>query len=551
MNKKGFTLIELLAVVTILGIISILIVPTITRVIEKTKDNAYKNQIQNIKSAMKNWATVNMKDLPDTDGDSVSLILGDLKQGGFLDEKFINPKTDMCFGNETELIITKYQNNYLFEVDELSNIENKDCMTISEQIEDSCFTFDSATKTITDYDKTCGTDVVIPSKIAGVNVENIGAAAFIEPVEQYCTTDYDDYDDVGLSYVKDLSDGYKACYFEVETSEQITSVILPSTLKTIGISAFSQNLLTNIVIPEGVTTIAEEAFFGNQITEANLPNTLTTLGAWAFEENSLSSITIPGSIIEIGISAFSCNQLESIVIQPGVEIIGEYAFNCNNLNYVTIPTGVERIEMRAFSDNSLESVDISDTVNFIGWYAFDHNAIESLVIPSGVKTISGLAFAYNNINDLIIPETVTNIGIAAFNVNELPDDQAFIYKRNLDGSLNFTHLMSYGGATKTNVTIPNTVTMIDNFAFYFTFMNSITLSNNLVAIGDQAFAYNSITTLTIPNSVLIISNEAFLHNKLEIVNIEGKTNDNDFSFYGLNIWGWATGFEDSNIIWNG
>ena len=53
LNRKGFTLVEMLAVVIILGILATIMVPTITAVIEKNKDDNYKNLEKSIISAAK------------------------------------------------------------------------------------------------------------------------------------------------------------------------------------------------------------------------------------------------------------------------------------------------------------------------------------------------------------------------------------------------------------------------------------------------------------------------------------------------------------------
>jgi Tfp pilus assembly major pilin PilA len=74
---------------------------------------------------------------------------------------------------------------------------------------------------------------------------------------------------------------------------------------------------TTYSIPEGVTSIGEEAFYYcTSLTSITLPNTLTTIEPWAFEScTNMTSITIPSSVTSIGSNAFyACTKLAQIII---------------------------------------------------------------------------------------------------------------------------------------------------------------------------------------------------------------------------------------------
>ena len=112
--------------------------------------------------------------------------------------------------------------------------------------------------------------------------------------------------------------------------------------------------LTNVTIPEGVTSIPAYAFYRfNSLTSISIPDSVTGIGYAAFENcTSLTSISIPDSVTSIGVWAFAyCSSLTSISIPDGDTSIGDYAFYyCTSLTSISIPDGVTSIGNYAFSD---------------------------------------------------------------------------------------------------------------------------------------------------------------------------------------------------------
>ena len=190
--------------------------------------------------------------------------------------------------------------------------------------------------------------------------------------------------------------------------DSLLNIQIPSSVISIGFRAFfSCDNLVNIKIPDKLTSIGNSAFSwcsnltsieveennavykdnngvlyskdGKQIikypegkkeTEYNIPNGVTTITDEAFYLcNNLKDVKIPNSVTVIGDKAFSnCGNIEKIEIPEGVTSIGMMAFyNLYKLKNIEIPSSTTKIDDNAFSAcHGLKSILIPSNVMFIG-----------------------------------------------------------------------------------------------------------------------------------------------------------------------------------------
>lgn len=220
------------------------------------------------------------------------------------------------------------------------------------------------------------------------------------------------------AYEDHPADGIPAKAFR--ENQNLLSFLYPEGITTIGAEAFyganfmSIGVTGDIIIPEGVVEIGNDAFIHNKSSgKLVLPSTLKTIGSAAFWGSHFTGrLVLPTGITTIGSSAFYfCQKLTGPLELPAtLTSIGEGAFRVTGINgHITLPENLEIAAVGIFNSSKITSVTLNDKLRVIGDAAFYNTKLAgNVIIPPGVESIGYAAFYDTEISALYVkwPEPI-------------------------------------------------------------------------------------------------------------------------------------------------
>ena len=265
-------------------------------------------------------------------------------------------------------------------------------------------------------------------------------AVYITDIKAWCNISFGSGTSNPMCYVANL-------YLN---GEIVTELVIPDGVTSIGDYAFYYcSSLTSITIPDSVTSIGDSAFSGcSSLTSITIPDSVTRIGENAFKDCKIINANIPAFALDY----ISTSELKTVIINSGNSIGGDAFYYCSSLTSITISASVTSIGDYAFSGcSSLTSVNFGEN--------------------SQLESIGSSAFEdCSSLTSITIPDSVTSIGSSAFEDCSSLTSVTFGENSQLE-SIGYDAF--YKCSSLTSITIPASVTSIGEYAFRY--CNSLTI----------------------------------------------------------------------------
>ena len=219
---------------------------------------------------------------------------------------------------------------------------------------------------------------------------------------------------------------------------------------------------------------------------------------WYSVRNEIKTVTVGSGVADVGANAFCIADyhfIESVTLPDSLTAIREWAFGfCTYLSEITIP----------------------ENVTFIGEYAFWGTGLSGITVPRKVSNIGGGAFTSQHMKAILV-----DAGNQYYT-----SENGVLY--NKDKTLLHTYpkrknsTVETEAGSKSYFRIPDTVTEIEDNAFYHAQLDEIHMGSAVKTIGYQAFRHCKFSTILLPAGVSCVEQFAFANTALEKMYFEGE-----------------------------
>mgnify|MGYP002298868993 CR=1 FL=1 len=169
---------------------------------------------------------------------------------------------------------------------------------------------------------------------------------------------------------------------------------------TIPASCFKESTVKTVILPLNLEAIPDNAFYQSKITSIDIPSSVVSIGVSAFEKcmSLAGNLILPNGLQSIGNNAFSnCQKLTGDLNIPNSVInLESNAFSYCKFTALTLGTGITTIPRRCFlwGQNFTGNLIIPDQIKIIEEEAFSQCTFNGyLTLGSELQSIGHLAFS--------------------------------------------------------------------------------------------------------------------------------------------------------------
>ncbi|MBO7218836.1 MAG: leucine-rich repeat domain-containing protein, partial [Clostridia bacterium] len=299
-------------------------------------------------------------------------------------------------------------------------------------------------------------------------------------------------------------------------------------------------LVEDISLTEGVTSIGSYALTGLDVETLVVPSTVTTIGSNAFYScTSLTEVVIPNSVTSIGAGALAgCTAIESLSIpftgsgSSENTDLGHLFGGVDNaavpasLKTVTI-TGDGSIPEAAFANcGNIETIILSDGTVIANSISSSIKARAIRTNSTGITSIGSMAF-YNcyGLKEIVIPNSVQSIGFGAFDGCDALTSISLPFVGDGEDNTHFGYIFGGASYSDNSTVVPTTLKTVSityavsigaNAFYNCARIRKVYLPEGLISIGASAFKYcNNIDYINIPSTLKQIGSGAFSKSEWE------------------------------------
>lgn len=348
-------------------------------------------------------------------------------------------------------------------------------------------------------------DLVIPKKDDhGNTLVGVGDSAF---------------KDQGLTSVT-FPEGMRVSY-----DDTVTNKITRRGNFVIAGSAFANNQLTQVYLPDGVIAVLSNAFQNNKITTVTLPQSIWWIETMSFAGNQITKVNFPETCdfqMEIHGMAFMKNQIKSVRLPDFTEVVNKDAFSFNP-GMETVPDNAPAKEAKKggvvymYTDNP--ELQYKQRIHHIGRTTESQKSWHQKLVINSTPGKNRDQEAWGPADFTYDGTTVTGLSERGKEKRKT-NRNLIIPNRNDKGELIQAIGSSTGDhglfATETeqfdSVTLPYDLRKVGDKAFFSCGIKSVVFPPVLEEIGVAAFSGNHLTSVDLPDTVTKLGGGAFSTN---------------------------------------